>query len=1052
MTQDVDPTDSVETALNMRLADQAATPEVLYNGCRQIARRFFHERVEGVFEFAHGNLFGLARDAPSDSAQQDFFDAMQELHRLRETVIKGFKESIDEGFYNAWRAEFADPQVAVENAAGEDMALVDTQSLADEVHIVSIIQHAGASLKSSEFELAARLSVLLPVPLSQETNPLSVMTVCNAFHDALRNLGAQRQTRHALFQGLSRSIALVLGDMQNEVNGYLVEHDVHSDRPLLTVKKESMPTSPAPRAPSRGAADANHPKRGMKQSATRDNQRSTPTSTSPLTHDLAFGQVSRSVRKLMALGRAVDAELESLADSAPVVEKPGARELLDKTLGHIQRSREAVEWGERGPFELAKRVDKALAVHGLTVTDAATKDGVELVSNLYDSILADPLVPTHAKPWIRHVAIPVLRVALNDGAFFASETHPARAVINSLGELAFGQPRQSSPEMTLFERTNRSVRELCENSRPDDQAFAASTEVLNQVVSEQAELRARNVSKGREALLAKGGLPETDKEGTLTSGTPSLRARDVVENMALGTVVVVQVGGVTAARAELGWHSQGREYFTFVNALGYEVVTFEAMQLAHGLDTGVVEVAEMARMPVVDRAMCGVLDRIHEKLEHKATSDLATGLATAKPLARAIARALGQATSSGKHHHLIQVGIDTFAQIRSRLNRGEAATVAKKYAGLLERQVGEQGRVARIGDAQFVLFLPDSRRADVEGLVERHKKSVEMAKLAYKGTNLPLQVSIGAVGLGASVDNTEIALAALRDVYLQARQEEGNSIIFAETLVEATRDVPREDGQGDGQATFQSYLEQNRLGLRAQRIEPIVASDGSSPGLPYYEVLLGIREVDGTLRPPGDLVLAAERSGQVGVLDRWVLKTAFAWMRTHSDWLQTVQGLSLNVSGTTLADPGLSDEVHALIDYYSVDPTKVVFEVTESAAIGPMAVAEAFIRSLRDRGCRFALDDFGAGHSSFSYLKILPVDIVKIDGLFVREIASSSTDRAMVRSLNEIAKLFGKNTVAEFVEDEEALEVLRGLGVDYAQGFGIERPMPIELLPDPRDH
>ncbi|MBT6272953.1 MAG: DUF1631 family protein, partial [Chromatiales bacterium] len=907
-------------------------------------------------------------------------------------------------------------------------------------------------LKLSEFELTTRLSVLLPVPLSQETNPLSVMTVCNAFHSALKNLGAQRETRHALFQGLSRSIALVLGDMQSEVNGYLVEHGVHADGPLLTVKKESVQTSLAPRVPGRGAAQARHPKGAMKQSATEYNQRSTPTSTSPLTHDLTFRQVSRSVRKLMTLGRAVDAGLEALADSAPEVGKPGARELLDQTLGHIQRSREAMEWGERGPFELARRVDKALAVHGLTLTDAATKDGVELVSSLYDLILADPLVPTHAKPWIRHVAIPVLRVALNDGAFFASETHPARAVINSLGELAFGRPRQSSPEMTLFEQTSRSVRELCENSRPNGQAFAATAQVLDQVVSEQAELRARNVSMAREALLAKGDLPETDKQGTLTNGTPSLRARDMVEHMAPGTVVVVQGDEVPAVGAELGWHSQGREYFTFVDALGYEVVTFHAVQLARCLDTSIVEVAEMARMPVVDRSMCGVLDRIHEKLEHKATSDPATGLATAKPLGRAVARALRQVTSSGKHHHLIQVGIDTFAQIRTRLNKVKAATVAKKYASLLERQVGEHGRVARMADAQFVIFLPDSRRADVEGLVERHKKSMEMAKLAYKGVDLPLQVSIGAVGLGASVDNAEIALAAVRESYLQARQEDANSIFFAETLVEATRAVQRENVQGDVHVSFQSYLEQNRLGLRAQRIEPIVASDGSSPGLPYYEVLLGIREVDGTLRPPGDLVLAAERSGQVGVLDRWVLKTAFAWMRTHSDWLQTVQGLSLNVSGTTLADPGLSDEVHALIDYYSVDPTKVVFEVTESAAIGPMAVAEAFIHSLRERGCRFALDDFGAGHSSFSYLKILPVDIVKIDGLFVREIVSSSTDQAMVRSLNEIAKLFGKKTVAEFVEDEEALEVLRGLGVDYAQGFGIERPMPIELLPDISDH
>jgi EAL domain-containing protein (putative c-di-GMP-specific phosphodiesterase class I) len=201
-----------------------------------------------------------------------------------------------------------------------------------------------------------------------------------------------------------------------------------------------------------------------------------------------------------------------------------------------------------------------------------------------------------------------------------------------------------------------------------------------------------------------------------------------------------------------------------------------------------------------------------------------------------------------------------------------------------------------------------------------------------------------------------------------------------------------------------------------------------------------MRDEQGKIVAPDQFITAAERFGITPHIDRWVIENAFRWLVSEADERERLAMCSINLSGQSLGDdkflPYVIDQFHRS----GIDATRVCFEITETAAIASFSQANRFIHSLKQLGCKFALDDFGTGLSSFGYLKHFPVDYLKIDGSFVKEILHDPIDREMVRSINEIGHLTGKQTIAEFAENQEIIDMLRGLGVDYAQGYGIGTP------------
>jgi diguanylate cyclase (GGDEF)-like protein/PAS domain S-box-containing protein len=431
--------------------------------------------------------------------------------------------------------------------------------------------------------------------------------------------------------------------------------------------------------------------------------------------------------------------------------------------------------------------------------------------------------------------------------------------------------------------------------------------------------------------------------------------------------------------------------------------------------------------------------RFEDRLRRLADEDALTGLLNRHRLVSEIELRIEAASPHRPEGALLLVGLDHFRHVNDSvgLALGDALLVA--VAAALRERFGTAAPVARVAGDQFAVLLdgcdPAAARATGEqvlALVRRHATVVG-------GATLRLTAGAGLVMLDALGDVTGEAALAAACVALYEAKDAGPS-----RLAVYRPGTTRHDETRDALA----WLERARHALAGSGLElylqPIL--DLRSGDTSHCEVLLRMRTPDGGIVGPGAFLPAAERFGLITEIDRWVI-------RHTADLLASLEGtglprrvLAVNLSASSVTDPGMPGFIEGEIKRTGVDPTLLSFEITETAAIANVSDAQALASRLARLGCPLALDDFGAGFSSFSYVKHLPVDIVKIDGDFVHDLPRSPRDQLMVRSLVDVAGGLGKETIAEFAEDDETLELLGELGVDYAQGDAVGVPEPARAV------
>jgi len=431
--------------------------------------------------------------------------------------------------------------------------------------------------------------------------------------------------------------------------------------------------------------------------------------------------------------------------------------------------------------------------------------------------------------------------------------------------------------------------------------------------------------------------------------------------------------------------------------------------------------------------------RLSELLSFQASHDELTHLANRKTLEQRLQQVIASAQSEHTEHALAILDLDQFKLINDSCGSAAGDELLRQVAHLISELTRKRDTLARIGSDEFAILLEDCPVALAQHSAENLRRVIEEHVFHWQGRSYSVSVSIGIVPVTDASDTPGNVLS-LADTACYAAKDSGRNCVH--TYESDNLPVQLRHGEMRWAARINQAMNDNRLELVCQRI----AALGVEKGGEHFEILLRMRDEQGGLILPGEFLPAAERYNLSCRIDRWVIENVFSWLTARPRAMAEVGQVGINLSGKSI---GNADMLAFILEAFRdgrVPAGKICFEITETAAIADLVGATQFIARLKECGCRFALDDFGSGFSSLAYLKQLPVDYLKIDGAFVRDMASDSIDYAMVRSINDIGHLLGKQTVAEFVETGATIDLLRTLGVDFVQGYAIGRPEPIARL------
>jgi diguanylate cyclase (GGDEF)-like protein/PAS domain S-box-containing protein len=433
--------------------------------------------------------------------------------------------------------------------------------------------------------------------------------------------------------------------------------------------------------------------------------------------------------------------------------------------------------------------------------------------------------------------------------------------------------------------------------------------------------------------------------------------------------------------------------------------------------------------------------RFEGQLQHLADHDPLTGLFNRRRFDEELNRAIAHAERYAERGAVLMLDLDGFKAVNDTMGHSRGDELVIRIAGMLRDSLRETDVLARLGGDEFAIVLKDVDATIASGVAEKLLAGLRGRAIAL-GEHRHARVtgSIGVTTFDGTTHVTGEDLVVEADIAMYEAKDAGRDRVG---VFDRDRGAPGSHAPRDQWlARLNTAIADDRFTLMAQPIVGICADD-----IDRYELLLRLRGDDGDLLPPAAFLHLAERFDLIQDIDRWVFEQAACLLGTHARAGCDI-GLSVNFSGKTMSDPQILADMSAILARHPIPDGRLVVEVTETAAIVNIDRAREVAQGLRELGCRFALDDFGAGFASFYYLKHLSFDYLKIDGEFVKQLGANTTDRLVVRSVVQIAKALGAQTIAEFVGDRAVLEQLRELEVDFGQGYHLGRPQPIaQLLP-----
>ncbi|MGW8247446.1 MAG: EAL domain-containing protein [Acidiferrobacterales bacterium] len=521
--------------------------------------------------------------------------------------------------------------------------------------------------------------------------------------------------------------------------------------------------------------------------------------------------------------------------------------------------------------------------------------------------------------------------------------------------------------------------------------------------------------------------------GWSTKNAKGKKISDILDTLGEGKNNAIE-NLVTLALVEGGVHTASSEVTFKGSARSEHVIEASAAPIRN-------ESSKVAGAVLIFRDITEMHALSHELRLH-ASHDSLTGLLNRREFETRLGEAIHEARENSSEHALCFLDLDMFKIVNDTCGHIAGDELLRQIGTILAGSIRRSDVIARLGGDEFGLLMHDCALSVAKEVCENIRSKIKNNRFVWEDNAFEIGVSIGIVPITEMSGNPHEVLRDVDSAVYEAKDLGRNRICVRD---KGTLNLDRRQGEISWIQTINQALEKDRLRLYYQEIRSL--QEQGNPAT-HAELLLRMQDDDGNIISPMSFLPAAERFHLMPVIDRWVIHKAFQEMARLLNVKKKVgiKRFNINLSGQSLSDPELLDYIRAELAMSQIAANNVCFEITETAAISNLSAASTLIDELRKIGFRFALDDFGSGLSSFGYLKNLKVDYLKIDGTFIRDIASDTADHAMVRSINQVAHVMGIQTVAEYIENQDISIMATGIGIDYGQGIFLAEVRPLEEL------
>jgi diguanylate cyclase (GGDEF)-like protein len=1126
-------------------------PGDLKQACADALAQSLSSVLEKFFQAIPEVLADAANRTQSDAELAAYKDAIAELQQAREIITRDFIErALEQAGHGAASADLY-PGRPDKGA----LSLLDNEEFEDWLNLRDEIAKTEGLFEAELRTLDQRLGALVRASIDHTNNPFGPNALSHCFRGMIKDRIANNDIRLALYRRFEQSLAASLGPLYQRLQDLLP-----AVAPVPSPAR-SIESPPAAGTTHSSTEPAERP-RSPAESHSRATTGSPPATRSGIVRTigtlrmLSSGKHRSSATADVAARPAAaeaGAEQSALYDEGQLLAALRALQQRGETEGYRAIS------GQQLETELTAILN--LEGEGTRKIKESDRERLQAVGDFLDVALTDIGLGPALQTYIQRLQPALLGLALKEPAFLDDASHPARRVLDLLGQLA--SAGEGTGEFTqilsrLDEPINRIVQEASDNpdifdrARADLEAIAVplqhaqalqlervrdacearqQIEQARQLVESEVNRRiaGKKTPKIVVSLLDAGwrqflvtarirhetdnpdwlqGLAVIDKlllwlaEETaneeparaevielinfvdlqLMSVTPDKALQDhmigeltallvgvgqpkvkrnpeyvlapasaadkpdavdqALDHVSVRLVEQLRVGDWLALRLppeeqtplRLAWIGETPPLYVFVDRTGARRLEVSKRELADRLAAGMAERIDNLDLPLMDRTTDRMMQEMHKKLIQAATRDPVTGLINRKEFVRLLRLEYVTVDQAPLQHVLCLVEIDQFRIINTGSGLEAGDTLLKGISLLIRKSIKDTDLLARLGDDAFGILLKSYSGDEGFHAAERLRSLINGYHFFWEDKSYSLGVNIG---LAAFTEHTSNLAALLKnaDTACMAAKAKGRNHI--QLYRETDSELRAQQSLMDWAGRIDKMLDENHLFLRCQLIAP-VPWNGTDP--PHYEILLGVTNDDGSSSLPGPFLAAVERCKRMPEIDSWVMRSTFDWIMQNGQRFAAIEGFSINLSGQSVASQEILDFVHAELRNSSLPAEKITFEITETSAIGNLGQAEKFIRQIKRYGCKFSLDDFGSGFASYSYLKNLNVDFLKIDGSFVKDLATSDTDYLMVKSMNEIGHSLGLKTIAEYVENDAIVAKLSEIGVDYAQGYGIRRP------------